>query len=635
MLKMSQNFKFQLSKENRLIWQQGAPSEAESQPEAPEQTPKDPSSKLDTEMQRTQDKVRTLAQHLEKSNNPKLQQIKERLQKTNEKLADFIAKKDTMRSNAAMRALDKINIMLDAAVGKERIAIARSILEQSAEDFKYKNMANLVDIFMLLKSDNIPLRVGDIAVTRKGDRIIFKHKKDTYTFKLSFEGGKWEMYEVKDKDLIKMSSSMVVSRAPLSGIREVTTDFINRSDLKTKINYEPSVQKEAKPAPAQTEAKEQQEAATQQLLENFSLLHNNNIKIKDSPYLINYLNSIKAPTKTPIKILGEVEIDGAKHSTVALVSCAKYKGKLFYRISVVQGEEKDNYKSRTITVDYWPQKNDKVKFAGKDIIHKEFEKSIQAKDEAEKTQKENLKAINNFETAIRQLKNINDITLHETANSLCSFFGFVPPFKSDVLIDNMGNSFRLDFGKDDQGKPTLAIYIQKPENVGFYKAYEDKGDSKPTVFKAPKKLTEREALERVEIRLPAQETNEAKTFRNQLSERLDAHIKKLENRDNLKILQDSIIKALGGTREVYERASNIAVNFKQRLIELKKMADKPGTTIKELNKRIDSALALLPKDTDQAKPKTLYANYLKSPKNKSTDNQAIASNTKKTNRETT
>lgn len=195
-----------LFSEHRLVFLSAAPKPEPQRQETKEAAEK-PSLKikqtpeaLKTEVERTRDSIKTLKEHIAKraEKNPALKKILAKLDKIDGefyRLTQSGEKKEKVKWDALVKIQDMMS-KPGSEVNKERIAVAKNILDKSVGDIQDGNAARLLDLAFLLKSDGSPITAKGMSVERRGHHIVLKYEGGTSVFQMENRGNEWNLSEI-------------------------------------------------------------------------------------------------------------------------------------------------------------------------------------------------------------------------------------------------------------------------------------------------------------------------------------------------------------------------------------------------------------------------------------------------------
>ncbi len=210
---------------------------------------------LKVEVERTRDSIKTLREHIKKraERNPALKKILARL----DQIDDAFYRMTQSSEGVKWNTLQKIQTMIykpGSELNKQRIAVAKNILEKSVGDFRNGNVARLLDLALLLKSDGIPIKSQGLSVERRGHHMILKNGNSTTTFKIVLQGDNWTLNEVRigknDKTTETALGKKKTSPYVLGGLKEsggYTRPFYSNRETATKDVYDYSHMAKTKP----------------------------------------------------------------------------------------------------------------------------------------------------------------------------------------------------------------------------------------------------------------------------------------------------------------------------------------------------------------------------------------------------
>ncbi|MFC1655965.1 hypothetical protein ACFL3C_03785 [Patescibacteria group bacterium] len=240
---------------------------------------------LKTEVERTRESIQTLKDHIKKrtERNPALKKVLARL----DQIDDEFYRLTQGGEGVKLKALQKIQTMIykpGSELNKQRIVVAQNILEKSVGDFENGNVARLVDMALLLKSDGIPLKVGGFSVERRGHNIVLRNGKATNVFKLVIQGDNLSLNQVgisqgkRTETVLDKDKTEPYSLRGLFGKNAYKRPFYANKGTATKDVYDYSHMPKAKPKQtvAAKKAPEKQKTQAQvigaQLTQAFKLI---------------------------------------------------------------------------------------------------------------------------------------------------------------------------------------------------------------------------------------------------------------------------------------------------------------------------------------------------------------------------
>lgn len=225
---------------------------------------------IKTEVERTRDSIKTLREHIKKraERNPALKKILARL----DQIDDEFYRLSQSGEQVKLKALQKIQAMIykpGSELNKQRIAVAKNILEKSVGDFRNGNVARLVDLAFLLKSDGIQLKAQGMSVERRGHNIVLRNGDVTTVFKIALQGDNWSLKELGISDGKRTETALGKDKTKphslqgLHGEGEYSRPFYSNRATATKDVYDyshmPKVQPKQKVAVKKAPEKQQED----------------------------------------------------------------------------------------------------------------------------------------------------------------------------------------------------------------------------------------------------------------------------------------------------------------------------------------------------------------------------------------
>jgi len=300
--------------------------------------------------------------------NPNLSKAKRK------RLEGLLKKLTDVKKKVKESTLKNINRQIERITGKERIKMMKELVSKNYKAISRGNLSSLPRLFVLLKSDRVPIKYRDLAINRLGNKLYVKDKTGKYTFDFKANSDKkWEIWYQGEKVSKTRPTKALLYKKHAKTLRysNLAQTFISGKD-KDKQNREDSFHcseqdvydaKLAKPKPTgevATKGPKEVLSKNKQLVKDLdAFMQTTSTSAGPLPKsLIAYLK--KNVKRTP-NALSEKYLD--KEGT--LLHYGVYfrskiiNGRRVYQVSINQGD-KDRVRVRTEVVKYWPVDNKAV-----------------------------------------------------------------------------------------------------------------------------------------------------------------------------------------------------------------------------------------------------------------------------------